>query len=142
MRGVFKHHRKIRIIYIITLHSEEETGEIQNIEVDALKEEIEKLRGELTKKEQLLKNAQVSFPSYKYLKTNSEKFLNYTGIAADIFEVIFNLLCDFIPKDARQKLSLQDQLLLALMNLFKVSKSTVGNIFWNWVNAIYSNYCI
>ena len=133
------------------LQSEEETGESQNIEVDALKEEIEKLRGELTKKEQLLKNAQVSFPSYKYLKTNSKKFLYYTGIAADIFEVIFNFLCDYITKDARQKLSLQDQLLLALMklrlnlqfetlaDLFKVSKSTVGNIFWTWVNAIYSN---
>ena len=78
----------------------------------------------------------------------------YTGITTETFEVTSSFLCNYISKNAKEMLSLKDQLLLALMKLrlnlqgetlpdmFQVSKSTADNVDWNWINSMYNNLSI
>ncbi len=111
--------------------------------------EIENLKREKEKLTQEVKKLNEKFFNCNSLQTKPEKFIYYTGITPEKFTVVFNFSKRFLQETSKEKLSLENQLLMTLIklrldlqfttlaDLFNASKTTLHSMFWKWVDVIY-----
>ena len=138
-------------------HDCETNGEIQELqnelertkanhmeEILALKKELEDTKLQLT----LQSKKQIPL-TYGTLRNNAKKFKYFTGIDVEKFDAVFETLKPYFPEAGKSKILLVNQFLLtliklrlnlqieALADLYNVSKTTVNDVFWRWVDLLY-----
>ena len=117
-------------------------------EMDNLRKEKQTLQAEVDSLKQTVENVKLSSRS---IEGNDDKCRFYTGVSWNVFLTVFTYLSGFLlPHMKVHSVSPQDQYFITLLKLrmdlpfefignrINASASSVGDIFWKWIELIYS----
>ena len=122
-------------------------------EREQLYEEVNNLRAEKEKMIQENENFLIKFGtlSMKHLRSTPDVCVMLTGLTIDILEKLLLYLCEHLSYDGKTKLSLCENLILLtivklkqnlsfelLAYIANISKSTLVDHFWKWIDIMYS----